>query len=99
MGRLSFEARDVHSEQERAIAEGQGFVWGGQGAAVAALDQRQFKTAEAEAMLNYDLRRMSAKAQAEANAVIERHPDHLADIPETPIKKRGRPVKTEPVSA
>jgi len=38
-------------------------------------------------------RTLSEHAQAEARAYEESVPEHVAEIPETPIKRRGRPKK------
>lgn len=99
MGVLSFDSRIAHDDAERAIAEGQGYVWGGQAAALEALERQQFAAAEAEAEINYEIRRMGEKARAEANAHLESTANHISEIPVTPIKRRGRPKKAEPVTA
>ena len=38
-------------------------------------------------------RRMSPKAKAEAQAADDATAQHVGEVPETPIKRRGRPVK------
>jgi len=91
-----FEGQDAGDERERESLERIGFVYGGQGAALAALEAVEFEIAELAANRNFNDRAMSAKARAEAEAADSRTIQHLAEIPETPIKRGpGRPRKEE----
>lgn len=99
-GPPTFEGADAGNDQERASLERLGFVHGGQAAALAALEQREFEIAELAANRHFTDRKMSEKAQAEAERADATTIQHLPVIPETPVKRRGRPKKTaEPVSA
>ena len=44
---------------------------------------------------NYEDRNVSAKARAEIDSVEQASSTHLGEIPRTPIRKRGRPAKTQ----
>lgn len=92
-GKVSFESRVAEDEQQRAVAEGAGFVSGGQGKALEALEAREFEQAELAANRAFSDRKMSPEAQAEAARVDASTSQHLAVIPEAPIKRRGRPKK------
>jgi hypothetical protein len=84
----------VHSEIEESGAVRRGFV-AGQDEAVAAIKAQDREFAKLAAERNHDVRRMSDKAKAEVEAHDDASSIHLPTIPETPIKKRGRPVKVK----
>jgi hypothetical protein len=91
-----FEGADAADEHERASLERLGFVYGGQGAALAALEAREFEIAELAANRNYNDQAMSAKARAEVEPLERSTIQHLAEIPETPIRRGpGRPRKDD----
>lgn len=98
-GPPTFEGVDAHNDAERDSLERIGFVHGGQAEALAALERREFEIAELAANRAYTDRTMSEKARAEADAADSRTIHHLPAIPETPVKRRGRPKKAEPVDA
>jgi hypothetical protein len=80
-GPALFEAADAENESQREQLERIGFVYGGQGAALAALEAREFEIAELAAnRTTHDLR-MTPKAQAEAEAVDLSTIQHLGEIP------------------
>lgn len=86
------ETRIVESDDQEAIARGQGF----RPTPKEALDlftKDQFTIAELAANGAFHERRMSAKAQAEAFSAREEAGVHLGEIPALPIKRRGRPAK------
>lgn len=95
------DAATAHDTTEQRNLESRGFVVGGQQAALDALAAQEQEIAILAANRNYHDRRMSEQAQAEARAAeFEAGARHLAAIPETPIKRRGRRPKAEsPVSA
>ncbi|HMF61455.1 MAG TPA: hypothetical protein VK595_13835 [Vicinamibacterales bacterium] len=90
-----FEGQDADDERDRERLERLGFVYGGQGAALEALEAREFEIAELAANRAFNDQRMSPKAQAEADAADARTMQHLAEIPETPKRAPGRPRKEE----
>lgn len=81
------ETVEVGSEREADLYRSRGFrptplealdVWNGQ----------QFEIAELAAERNFDERRMSARARQEAETANAHAVDHLASVPETPIRRR-----------
>lgn len=88
-GPALFEGADASDDRERERLERVGFVYGGQGAALAALEKREFEIAELAANRALTDQRMSAKAQAEADTVDMRTIQHLGAIPEA-HPKTGR---------
>ena len=70
-----------------------GYARGRVAAEQAVMDAEQ-AAAKAAANRAFHERRMSEAARAEAQAADEATGKHLGEIPETPIRKRGRPVKT-----
>lgn len=80
------EAMTARDETERQNLESRGFVHGGQGAAIKAWEAEEFSRAELAAERNYVEKRMSPKAQAEAQAADdEAGAQHLASVPELPV--------------
>ncbi len=93
-GEVTYEGQTAETEHERTTLERIGFVWGGKAAALEKLEAREFEIAEAAAERAYQERRMSAKAQSEADAVDSTTISHLGEIQETPIRRGpGRPRK------
>ena len=88
-GPAQFEGKTAADEHERAVLEGLGFVYGGQGKALQALEAREFELAELAANRTVSDRKMSVKAQAEADAVDSTTIQHLGAIPEA-HPKTGR---------
>lgn len=82
----------VRSEDEQSVAVGQGWCVT-QEQAIAAVGERHLLLAKLAAERAATERWMSDKARAEAQAVDESTIEHVAVIPETPIKRRGRPAK------
>lgn len=80
-GPAVFEGADAADERERERLERVGFVYGGQGAALEALEAREFEIAELAANRALGDRKMSAKAQAEADKVDTGTIQHLGAIP------------------
>jgi hypothetical protein len=86
----------VKSESEELIAKGQGWAVT-QEQALADVFVRQREMAEAAAHRAHQDRWMSGKAKEEADAVDESTMEHVAEIPETPIKRGpGRPRNPVP---
>jgi hypothetical protein len=81
-GPAVFEGQTADDERDRERLERSGFVYGGQGAALEALDAREFELAELAANRVIPEQRMSPKAQAEAEAVDLTTIQHLGAIPE-----------------
>lgn len=88
----------VKDEAGERIACGQGYA-PTQEQALAQAEARQLEIAKLAANRVANERWMSDKAKAEAQAVDESTVNHLPEIPETPIKRRGRPKKDTPVPA
>lgn len=88
-----FDQQLVADDVAERLAVGQGFVSGGQQAAADAFDARQQDLAVAAAERNHQDRAMGERARAESNAAEQDSSTHLGEIPRTPVKKRGRPVK------
>jgi hypothetical protein len=82
----------VQDESGELIATGQGFCTT-QEAALSGVMDRQRELARQAAHRAHDERWMSDKAKAEAAAIDESTIEHLPEIPETPIRRRGRPAK------
>jgi hypothetical protein len=77
----------VDSERERARQEHEGFR-ATPLEALEAFAAQQFEIAELAAERNFHERRMSPKAQAEAEAANEAAGGHLAAVPVTPIRRQ-----------
>jgi hypothetical protein len=89
-GPAVFEGATANDEREREQLEAVGFVYGGQGAALEALEKREFELAELAANRPIADRGMSAKAHAESDAVENSTIQHLGSIPEAHPKTGER---------
>ena len=92
------DAQTANDEHERRNLESRGFVVGGQAAAMEAFEAQEREIATLAAERNYEIAkgRLSEKAAAEVHAhEAAAGARHLAEIPETPIKRRGRKPKAE----
>lgn len=90
---ILFEEHEVQSDTEASNMRSRG--WGsGQAEAFQMLQDREQALAVGAAERNFSDRNMSAKAKAEADAYEHSTPEHVAEIPRTPVK-RGRPKKVE----
>lgn len=94
-----FEGADAGTPQERESLERIGYVYGGQASALEALEKREFEIAELAANRAHSDRRLSEAARIEADKADSATIQHLPAIPETQVKRRGRPKKAEPVEA
>lgn len=95
-GTRTLEGMTAADEHERRNLESRGFVYGGQQAAIDALDQEQTEHGKLAAEINFEARRMSDGARAEVEAAQEAAgARHLPAIPTTPTKRRGRPAKVK----
>lgn len=94
-----FESETVNSLDEQRNLESRGFVAGGQGAAAAEYDNASQKLAVEAAERNYRDRNMSENALAESSAAEQESSRHLGEIPETPIRRRGRKPAAATVNA
>lgn len=88
----------VADSLQEQIAIGQGWSLT-QEAALEGVAARQLELAKLAANRAYNEQWMSEKAKAEARAIDESTMQHVAEIPETPIARRGRKPKTESVPA
>lgn len=87
--RAIVEALDANNDLERRNLESRGFVWGGQGAAIDALDAHEAQAATLAAERHFEVRRMSDGAQREvASAEEAAGARHLPTIEETPVRRR-----------
>lgn len=85
----------VHSEREESSQCSRGWHRS-QEEAIAAITAQDREFAKLAAERNFEVRRMSEKARAEVEAHEDASGTHLPTIPDTPIKKRGRPFKATP---
>ena len=83
------ERLEAETETQRGELERLGFVYGGQGAAVAAFERQRQEMAVLAATRNYEDRNMSEKAKAEAEAFKAHSTEHQPTIP-TSHPKTGR---------
>lgn len=91
------DAQTAGDEDEQRNLESRGFMVGGQAAAIEACEQQELEIAKLAAERNYEIAhgKHSEGAIAEVRAAeAAAGARHLAEIPETPIKKRGRKPKT-----
>lgn len=86
------EERIADDEQAAANLKSRGFCEDPE-AALAAFHASDLEIAKLAAERHYTERRMTAHAQAEGAAADAASGSHVPSVPETPIKKRGRPVK------
>jgi hypothetical protein len=86
-GDVTYEEAVAEDDRDRERLERSGFVHGGKGAALAALERQEFEYAELAAGRVPGDRRMSEQAQAEADRVDSATIQHLPVIPEV----RDRP--------
>lgn len=84
--------REAADETEARNLESLGYREG-RVAAIALVESREQEIAVAAAERNYRDRNMSEKAKAEAAQAEDATSAHLAEVPVTPIKRRGRPRK------
>jgi hypothetical protein len=89
-GPAVFEGVTAEDERDRERLERIGFVYGGQGKALEALEAREFELAELAANRALTDRKMTAKAQAEAEKVDVATIKHLGAIPEAHPKTGER---------
>lgn len=88
-GSVRMDGQIADDESQRERLERQGFVFGGQGEAMQALERQEFEYAELAANRVIPEQRMSDKARAEAAAVDDATIRHLPSINEA-NKKSGR---------
>jgi hypothetical protein len=86
-GVVTYEASEAANDSERERLERCGFVHGGKGAALAALEKQEFEFAELAANRAVTDQRMGELARAEAVRVDDATIQHLPVIPE----KNDRP--------
>ena len=87
--------RQVYSEADELIAQGQGWR-ASQQAALDLYEQQQQALARAAAEAAHAAQRMSAKAQAEFATAEDATHVHVADVPAPPRRPRGRPRNIPP---
>lgn len=83
-----FEPIDVGSDTEEQNMLSRGFR-AGRDHAIEALLARQKDVAEAAANRAFHEQRMSDKARREAAAADDATPNHLPEVPRTPVRRRG----------
>lgn len=88
-GKVTFEGLDVADEDEQRNMQSRGFCIG-QDVALDALQREEFSIAQASAERAFSDRRMSDKAQREADEADARTAAHLPEIPE---QRRGPRAK------
>jgi hypothetical protein len=90
-GTRTLEGFTVHTDDELRNMQSRGYCLTQQDA-LDALDREHTEHGKLAAELNYEARRMSAKAATEIDSAQAAYgAKHLPSMPETPIKKRGRP--------
>ena len=85
---------DAASEAEERNYRSRGY-YNGLAEAAEALAESEQAAAQAAAERAYQDRNMSEKAKAEAAAVDDAHDGHLGAVPDTPIRRAGRPTNAE----
>lgn len=94
-GAVTFEEEIAETEIQVINMRSRGWS-DGQVEALQALEARETQRAVAAAERHASDRTLSERAQAEAEAYDATVPDHVPEIPETPVKRRpGRPKKTQ----
>lgn len=91
-GGFTWTHEEAHSQDEVSNLQSRGFGKGQQ-QAVEFLEVRELDLAKAAANRAGQERTMSPAAQAEAAAVDASTDAHVGVIPETPVRRRGRPRK------
>ncbi len=86
--------QEAKDEAEARNLMSRGYV-NGRAAAEAEVAKSEQELAVAAAERNFSDRRMSDKAKAESAQAEGASAKHLGEVPVTPIRKRGRPVKTK----
>lgn len=86
--------QEAGSEAEAYALESQGYRMG-QSAAIDLVTGYEQEIAVAAAERAFADKKLSEKARAEAAAADDASPDHVAEVPEKPVKPRGRPKKSE----
>lgn len=84
----------VHDEQEERNLQSRGFL-ATQQEALDLFQREDRDLAKLAANRAYQERTMSESARAEAQDYEASVDEHVAEIPVTPVKKRGRPAKTQ----
>jgi hypothetical protein len=100
-GIVKDELHIVNNDEEQRNMESRGFH-ASQEAAMAAVEREHIEHGKLAAEREYEVRhgRLSEGAVREVRAAEEVHgARHLPEVPSTPIKKRGRPVKLKPEGA
>lgn len=87
-----FKIAKDESHERQLIGEGYSVT---QEQAIARVHERHREMARLAANRAHNDRWMSDKAKAEAAAVDEATIEHVAEIPRTPVKKRGRQIKVK----
>jgi hypothetical protein len=82
------------SPAQAATLESQGYRLGREAAEAYVVELEQMVAVAAAERAKSDLR-MSEKAKAEAQAADDATSQHVGAVPETPIRRRGRPVKMQ----
>ncbi len=89
-GGLTFEGQVAETEVQRESFERIGFVYGGQAAALEALEKREYEMAELAANRAANDRKMSPAAQVEADARDSTSIRHLPDLGADPLPPRKK---------
>ena len=84
----------AHHAQDKLIKKGQG--WCDSHADAKALAFAEHRSLATDAAISHedDKKVLSPKAMQERERIDDAADDHIAEIPRTPVRKRGRPVKT-----
>ncbi len=88
--------QEAASEVDARNLQSRGYHLGREAAEQAVVGYEQ-AMAVAAAERAFQEQRMTDKARAEAQIADDATAQHLAEVPETPIRKRGRPAKTEQI--
>ncbi len=86
----SIVARDA---QDKLIKKGQGWCDSQADAKAAAFADHRALATDAAISHEDDKKILSPKAMAERERIDDAADDHIAEIPHTPVKRRGRPVR------
>jgi len=100
-GGITFDQFTVQNDDEVRNMQSRGFSVT-QALAIEALEREQAEHGALAAERNFEIQhgRISERAAAEVRVAEAEHgARHLPSVPETPVKRRGRPKKTDPVPA
>lgn len=89
----AYDSALAHDEPQRLLMQGQGWCETPDAAKAAAFAEHRALATDAAISHEDDRRILSPRAMAERERIDDAADDHIAEIPRTPISKRGRPAR------